>query len=132
MKHSPHFSVFWWPSGLKSQVHDKFVFLPSQLQNLFHIPRHVQTRLFGILVGAVSFTGVELNFKVEGRTCRTNWKLSFTSGLKIADFPILVFTWGLPGIISTRFGAQLRKRKYSAFASRSALFFCLLRPERLF
>ena len=46
------------------------------------------------------------------------------------DFPILVFTWGLPGMISTRFGAQLRAAAHELRVCKPLRSFLLLAALR--
>ena len=65
------FSSSGGPSGSNSRFVKNLYFRKLDLEISFHIPRPVGTRLFGILVGAMSFTGVVLNFKVESKSRET-------------------------------------------------------------
>ncbi len=71
-------SSFFSSSGGPPGSNSRFVtnLCPRQLNLKInsHIHRHVETRLFCILVGATGFTGVVLNIKVEGGSPRINVK----------------------------------------------------------
>ena len=81
------------------------------LKIYFHMPIHVERRLFDILVGVMSFTGVVLNFKVEDKSRETIQNNVLQGVPKRRIFQILVFTRASRAAFSDVLARSCAKRR---------------------